>query len=45
VYWGEQNLVSKIVFKTAGKNNIKIKKKREFLLNFGFPENRFWFLV
>jgi len=34
-----------VVFKSAVKNKIKIKKKREFLLKICFRENLFWFLV
>jgi len=34
-----------VVFKSAGKNNEKIKDKREFLRKIGFQLNGFWFLV
>jgi len=42
---GGQHLKFPIVFQSAGKNKIKIKGKREFLLKNGFRQNRYWFLV
>ncbi|KAF0769139.1 Uncharacterized protein FWK35_00030124, partial [Aphis craccivora] len=34
-----------IVFKSAGKNQKKIKEKREFLLKTSFRPNRFFYMV
>jgi len=39
MHWGGQNFKFPIVIKSAGKNNIKIKEKREFFLKIGFG---FW---
>jgi len=39
VRWEDQNLKLPMVFKSAGKNKMKIKEKREILLKIGFLQN------
>jgi len=45
MHWGSQVLKFPIVFKSAGKNYITIKEKREILRKIGLPQNQYWFLV
>ncbi|KAF0721997.1 Uncharacterized protein FWK35_00015417 [Aphis craccivora] len=45
VHWGGHFLNFPIVFKSAGKNQKKIKKKREFLRKTSFRPNRFFYMV
>ncbi|KAF0767034.1 Uncharacterized protein FWK35_00005924, partial [Aphis craccivora] len=45
VNWGGNFLNFPIVFKSTGKNQKKIKEKREFLSKTSFRPNRFFYMV
>ncbi|KAF0746008.1 Uncharacterized protein FWK35_00030081, partial [Aphis craccivora] len=45
VHWGGHFLNFPIVFKSAGKNQKKIKEKREFLRKISFRPKRFFYMV